>query len=123
MNRSNRSRSVSPSARSVRAPAISTLPVPRPEVLEWLASTLKVYPGFFGVGRPLARIDTAVSAQGDDNQSVGHITLSVSRRSEDVRRRYEPIPWKKGDEQWSVGVLSCPEILAARRRTPRLEEC
>jgi len=31
---------------------------PRPEVLERLASTLKVRPGFFGIGRPLARIDT-----------------------------------------------------------------
>lgn len=31
---------------------------PRPEVLDRLASALKVRPGFFGVGRPLARIDT-----------------------------------------------------------------
>ncbi|MGB3763480.1 MAG: XRE family transcriptional regulator [Ornithinimicrobium sp.] len=34
---------------------------PRPEVLERLADVLKVRPGFFGVGRPLARID-AVNA-------------------------------------------------------------
>lgn len=31
---------------------------PRPEVLDRLASVLKVCPGYFGVGRPLARIDT-----------------------------------------------------------------
>jgi Zn-dependent peptidase ImmA (M78 family)/transcriptional regulator with XRE-family HTH domain len=31
---------------------------PRPEVLDRLASALKVRPGFFSVGRPLARIDT-----------------------------------------------------------------
>lgn len=31
---------------------------PRPDVLERLAQTLKVRPGFFGVGRPLARLDT-----------------------------------------------------------------
>ncbi|WP_353709495.1 helix-turn-helix transcriptional regulator [Cellulosimicrobium sp. ES-005] len=31
---------------------------PRPEVLEELARTLKVRPGFFSIGRPLARIDT-----------------------------------------------------------------
>lgn len=31
---------------------------PRPEVLDRLASTLKVRPEFFGAGRPLARIDT-----------------------------------------------------------------
>ncbi|NCL75750.1 ImmA/IrrE family metallo-endopeptidase [Rhodococcus sp. YH1] len=31
---------------------------PRPEVLERLARTLKVRPEFFGIGRPLARIDT-----------------------------------------------------------------
>lgn len=31
---------------------------PRPEVLDRLARALKVRPGFFGVGRPLARIDT-----------------------------------------------------------------
>jgi len=31
---------------------------PRPDVLERLAKTLEVYPAFFGVGRPLARIDT-----------------------------------------------------------------
>jgi Zn-dependent peptidase ImmA (M78 family)/DNA-binding XRE family transcriptional regulator len=31
---------------------------PRPEVLDRLASALEVRPGFFGVGRPLARIDT-----------------------------------------------------------------
>lgn len=31
---------------------------PRREVLDRLASALKVRPGFFGVGRPLARIDT-----------------------------------------------------------------
>lgn len=31
---------------------------PRPEVLDRLASALKVHPGFFGVGRPLARLDT-----------------------------------------------------------------
>ncbi|GGS53746.1 helix-turn-helix domain-containing protein [Actinokineospora fastidiosa] len=31
---------------------------PRPEVLDRLATSLKVPPGFFGVGRPLARIDT-----------------------------------------------------------------
>lgn len=34
---------------------------PRPEVLDRLADALKVRPGFFGVGRPLARID-AVNA-------------------------------------------------------------
>ena len=34
---------------------------PRPEVLHRLAEALKVYPGFFAVGRPLARID-AVNA-------------------------------------------------------------
>jgi len=31
---------------------------PRPEVLDRLAAALNVRPGFFGVGRPLARIDT-----------------------------------------------------------------
>ncbi len=31
---------------------------PRPEVLDRLAQALEVRPGFFGVGRPLARIDT-----------------------------------------------------------------
>ncbi|SEB90595.1 Zn-dependent peptidase ImmA, M78 family [Rhodococcus pyridinivorans] len=31
---------------------------PRPEVLDRLAQALKVRPGFFSVGRPLARIDT-----------------------------------------------------------------
>jgi Zn-dependent peptidase ImmA (M78 family)/DNA-binding XRE family transcriptional regulator len=31
---------------------------PRPEVLDRLAEALEVRPGFFGVGRPLARIDT-----------------------------------------------------------------
>ena len=31
---------------------------PRPKVLERLETALKVRPGFFGVGRPLARIDT-----------------------------------------------------------------
>lgn len=31
---------------------------PRPEVLDRLANALKVRPGFFSVGRPLARIDT-----------------------------------------------------------------
>ncbi|MEU4361970.1 XRE family transcriptional regulator [Promicromonospora sp. NPDC023987] len=31
---------------------------PRPDVLDRLAKTLNVRPGFFGVGRPLARIDT-----------------------------------------------------------------
>jgi Predicted Zn peptidase len=31
---------------------------PRPEVLDRLAEVLEVRPGFFGVGRPLARIDT-----------------------------------------------------------------
>jgi Zn-dependent peptidase ImmA (M78 family)/transcriptional regulator with XRE-family HTH domain len=31
---------------------------PRPEVIDRLAKTLKVRPGFFSVGRPLARIDT-----------------------------------------------------------------
>lgn len=31
---------------------------PRPEVLDRLAAALEVRPGFFGVGRPLARIDT-----------------------------------------------------------------
>lgn len=31
---------------------------PRPEVLHQLAGALKVYPEFFAVGRPLARIDT-----------------------------------------------------------------
>ncbi|MFC4944731.1 XRE family transcriptional regulator [Pseudonocardia sp. GCM10023141] len=31
---------------------------PRPEVLDRLATALNVRPGFFGVGRPLARIDT-----------------------------------------------------------------
>lgn len=31
---------------------------PRPEVLDRLASALQVRPGFFGVGRPLARLDT-----------------------------------------------------------------
>ena len=31
---------------------------PRPDVLDRLVQTLKVRPGFFGVGRPLARVDT-----------------------------------------------------------------
>ncbi|MFW6188302.1 MAG: helix-turn-helix domain-containing protein, partial [Actinomycetota bacterium] len=31
---------------------------PRPDVLERLAQALEVRPGFFGVGRPLARLDT-----------------------------------------------------------------
>lgn len=31
---------------------------PRPEVLDRLANVLEVRPGFFGIGRPLARIDT-----------------------------------------------------------------
>ena len=31
---------------------------PRPDVVERMATTLKVRPGFFSVGRPLARIDT-----------------------------------------------------------------
>ena len=31
---------------------------PRADVLDRLAKALDVYPGFFGVGRPLARIDT-----------------------------------------------------------------
>ena len=31
---------------------------PRPDVLDSLARALNVRPGFFGIGRPLARIDT-----------------------------------------------------------------
>lgn len=31
---------------------------PRPDVIDRLAKALQVHPGFFGVGRPLARIDT-----------------------------------------------------------------
>lgn len=34
---------------------------PRPEVLDRLATALNVRPGFFGVGRPLARIDTVTA--------------------------------------------------------------
>jgi Zn-dependent peptidase ImmA (M78 family)/transcriptional regulator with XRE-family HTH domain len=72
---------------------------PRPDVLDRLASTLKVRPGFFSVGRPLARIDTVNahfrslrSARVSDRQKA-LATATLVWELTFALERYVKLPW------------------------------